>query len=254
MPDTTARAAGADDDNDDDAFNNPIGGATFDRALRVPGVLRVPGLGPASRLLDLGCGRGEMLVRAAERHGAGGVGVDRDADLIAVAREQAAARAPAAALAFHAADAVAFDDAAHGPFDLAACVGASHVFGGFAATVRRLLEAVLPGGYVLVGDVYWRRDPPAEYLAVLGADRADHLDHAATAAAGVAEGLTLVYTAVASEAEWDHFEGRFWARRLRAAFDRGDEAAVAKVRQWQDAYLRWGRETMGFGLYLYRRG
>lgn len=234
--------------DEDDAFNNPLGRVKIDRALRVPP------LDPGSRLLDLGCGRGELLVRAAERHRAGGVGVDQDAGLIEAARRSAAARAPDVDLAFHATDATTFAvaDAAE-RFDLTACVGGSHIFGGFAPTVRRLRGATKPGGHVLVGDVYWRRDPPDEYLEVLGSKRSDHSDHAGTAAAGVGEGLTLVYTAVASEDDWDHFEGRFWSRRLRAASEAGDEPAVARVRAWQDAYLLWGRQTMGFGLYLFRR-
>ena len=30
-------------------------------------------------------------------------------------------------------------------------------------------------------------------------------------------------------------------------------AMVTRIRRWRDAYLRWGRDTLGFGLYLFQK-
>ena len=142
------------------------------------------------------------------------------------------------------------------PFDAAACVGATHIFGGFPGTLLALKRLVRPGGYVLIGDLYWRLDPSDEYLAILGDARENHFSHRDNVMAGVEEGLTPLYTAVSSEDDWDHFEGRFWARRLRAEPGTTPDAKLAEKRQramkWLDAYLRWGRDTLGFGLYLFQ--
>jgi hypothetical protein len=74
--------------------------------------------------------------------------------------------------------------------------------------------------------------------------------------AGIEEGLTPLYTALSSEDDWDHFEGRFWARRLRAEPGKSPDAKLLEKRQralrWLDAYLSWGRDTLGFGLYLFQ--
>ena len=74
--------------------------------------------------------------------------------------------------------------------------------------------------------------------------------------AGVEQGLTPLYTAVSGEDEWDHFEGRFWCSRLRAEVGTAPDAKRVEKRQralrWQDAYLRWGRDTLGFALYLFQ--
>jgi SAM-dependent methyltransferase len=55
-------------------------------------MLRLAGVGPADVVYDLGCGDGRIVIRAAQKHGARGVGVDVDGRLVAEA-QAAAARA-----------------------------------------------------------------------------------------------------------------------------------------------------------------
>ena len=57
--------------------------------------------------------------------------------------------------------------------------------------------------------------------------------------------------------EWDEYEWRY-ARPVETFVaenpDGPDaEEMLRKIRTWRDAYLRWGRDTLGFGLYLLRR-
>jgi SAM-dependent methyltransferase len=54
---------------------------------RVDEALRLAGLSPGERLLDLGCGDGRVLLRAAEAYGAEVIGVELDPRLAATARE-----------------------------------------------------------------------------------------------------------------------------------------------------------------------
>jgi SAM-dependent methyltransferase len=58
---------------------------------RVDDALRLAGLRPGERLLDLGCGDGRVLLRAAEAYGATVMGVELDPDLAATARQRLAA-------------------------------------------------------------------------------------------------------------------------------------------------------------------
>ena len=62
----------------------PFWAATSDE--RIDEALRLAGLRPGERLLDLGCGDGRVLLRAAEDFGAEVVGVELDPDLAATAR------------------------------------------------------------------------------------------------------------------------------------------------------------------------
>jgi SAM-dependent methyltransferase len=60
---------------------------------RVDEALRLAGLRPGERLLDLGCGDGRVLLRAAEAYGARVSGVELGAGLAATARQRLAAAA-----------------------------------------------------------------------------------------------------------------------------------------------------------------
>src|SRR5690606_8330261 len=49
--------------------------------------------------------------------------------------------------------------------DLAACLGATWIGGGFAGTIELLAKSLLPGGIILIGEPYWRQVPPTEDVA-----------------------------------------------------------------------------------------
>ena len=104
---------------------NPIGAARFE------GFCRRLNLARGARVLDIGCGKGEFLVRLAKLYGVSGVGVDKSPYCVRAARATTARRTPHAALEF-----VEMDGAAYRPrgaVDVAMCVGASWIFGGTAA-------------------------------------------------------------------------------------------------------------------------
>ena len=116
---------------------NPIPPAKLDE------VLDLLGLAPGARVIDLGCGKGELLRRLAARYEIRAVGVDRSPSLL----EEARRRAPAG-VTYIVADLTAFSSGA--PFDLAASLGAS--IDGFRATLGRLAGHLRPGGFALLGE------------------------------------------------------------------------------------------------------
>ena len=234
----------------DHVYCNPIGVEKIDR------VLPLLDLSVGARVLDVGCGKGELLVRIAERFGAAGVGVDPNAEFLAEARTRAAARAPHANLEFLETE---FAGYATGPdsFDAAVCIGASHACGGYRPTLRALRRLVKPGGHVLVGEGYWRGEPAVAYLRALEATREEFTDHAGNVTAGIDEGLLPMYAAASSQDEWDHYEGlyaRAIERYVQAHPEDPDAPAMTRrIRDWRRNYLEHGRDTLGFGLYLFAK-
>jgi SAM-dependent methyltransferase len=228
---------------------NPLSLAKLDELV---GLLAVPA---GARVLDIACGKGELLLRLVERSGAHGVGVDRSPHAVRDARALAAARVPDAAVTFLEDDGAAYA-AAPGTVDLAMCVGASWVFGGHRGTLRALARWVRPGGQVLVGEPYWRQLPEPAYLAASGLAADSFATHAENVAIGLEEGLTPLYTLVSNEDDWDRYEALQWRAAERYATAHPEDPDVpdllAQERHARDTYLRWGRTTLGWALYLFR--
>jgi ubiquinone/menaquinone biosynthesis C-methylase UbiE len=208
----------------------------------------------SSRLLDVGCGKAELLLRAAERYSSVGVGVDPNAEFLRAARVSAEVRGLAERMQWHEARAadLVLEPAS---FDLALCVGSSHAFGNFAQALAALSALVRPGGQILIADPYWRQKPAADYLGFLGASETDHLTHAGNEAAGLAIELVPLYSRVSNADEWDHYEGLFCRAVERFVRDHPKDpdaqAFRERIRAWRESYRQWGRDTLGFGFYLF---
>jgi SAM-dependent methyltransferase len=208
-----------------------------------------------ARVLDIACGKAELLLRLAERYGIRGDGVDLSPYCVRDARLQAQARVPDAALSFHEQDGAAFD-ASQGTYDLAMCIGASWTFGGHRGTLQALARVVRPGGLVAAGEPFWRTTPDPEYLAASGLTAGDFATHAGNVAAGVEEGLVPLYTLVSNDDDWDRYEALHWRAAERYAVEHPDDPDAEEILRLQhvarDAYLRWGRDTLGWAIYLFR--
>jgi SAM-dependent methyltransferase len=222
---------------------------------RVDELVGLLDLAPGSRAWEAACGKGELLIRLAERYRAGGVGIDTSPYELRVARERAAARVPAADLVLIEGDAAAHP-AEPGAADIAACLGASWIWGGHRGTLRALRAAVRPGGLVVVGEPYWKQEPDSAYLAAAGLEPAMFSSLHGNAEIGAEEGLTLLYVMVSGDADWDRYEMLQLRAAERYAVAHPDDPDVLelleRVRAGVDAYLRWGRATLGWAIYLFR--
>lgn len=236
-------------------FNSPL---SADKADRLVALLD---LTKDDRVLDVGCGKGELLIRILEATRASGLGIDNNHEVIAAAKQNAAARLDHARYEFRCAD-VCAEHFAPESFALAVCVGATHAFANgeaaYLESLKQLARLVRPGGLALIGEGYWKQSPAAEYLQFLGDPTGVYRDHATNIHTATQHGFTVLYAGVSNDDEWDEFE---WSHQIdaerAAAREPGNPEIAARLRRrraWCDAYLRWGRSTMGFGFYLLQRG
>jgi SAM-dependent methyltransferase len=212
-------------------------------------VIELLALERGARVIDLGCGKGELLRRLGTRYEIRAVGVDRSPTLL----EEARRRAPGG-VTYVVADLTAFSSGA--PFDLAAALGAS--VGGFRATLERLAGHLRPGGLALLGEGYWRREPDGAYLEALGATGDEMTDYAGLMAAAAEVGLDARYAITASPDDFDRYEWRWSLNGERYAAANPDEPGVDDFLAWiRNGRRRFvelgGRETLGFGLFLFER-
>ncbi len=221
-------------------------------------------LPPGPRILEIASGKGELLLRIAEHydkrdshgHGLDAVAVDISPYCIAELREKHHSRAPRARLELLEMDGADYR-AEPESFDLAMCVGASWTFGGAQATVRYLAAATRRGGKVLVGEPFWNTEPAPEYLEHSGLTRDEFGSHESNVEAGVAAGLVPWLALVSSGDEWDRYETLQWRAAARYAQRHPEDPdvpeIVERVERSRHEYLRWGRTTLGWSLYLFAK-
>jgi SAM-dependent methyltransferase len=233
------------------AFQNPLDEGGVDALVD-----RLP-LARGGRVVDLGCGKAELVLRILERHEVSAVGVDLSPYFLAEARQEAAQRVPEAHLELRREDA-ARAELAPESFDLAIAVGAGGIWERHGDALHALARLVGPGGHVLLGDGYWRREPSAAYLEALGAERDELADYDGLVAAARDEGLDLLEALESTEADWERYERRWAANGERWAAEHPDHPGRGELLAWiRNGRARFerlgGRETLGFGLFLFRK-
>lgn len=224
-----------------------------DKLARLVGLLR---LRAKARVVDIACGKGEFLIRLAEAYGIRGIGIDISPFCIAEARRQLQVRAAGAEVVFSRMNGADFRPEEPHSLALASCIGASWVFGGHAATLDALSGMVAPAGWVIVGEPYWLQEPPEAYLAASGHTRDVFGTHPGNVEAGELRGLELVHTFVSSKDDWDTYEGLQWYATAEYARCHPDDPdlpeLVERVAKAKAVYLRWGRDTVGWAMYVFR--
>jgi hypothetical protein len=180
-------------------------------------------------------------------------GIEIAPEFHAVAVERAAAAGLEERLAFDFGDGSAVSVEPE-TYDAALCLGASFVYGSLADTVDALAPTVRPGGYVAVGEPYWRRLPlPEEY---------EDRDGGWTTLEGTVvvfetSGLPVVSVIASSEDDWDRYETLHWhtvERWLEANPEDPDARDIrSRHERYKRTYLRYGRDYLGWAILVGRK-
>jgi SAM-dependent methyltransferase len=200
------------------------------------------------RVLDVACGRAGPAIVLAETLGCRIIGVEKAREFAAVARERVAEAKLGDLVEIIQRDAKDFPLEPES-FDAAICLGASFIWDGLPGTLSALEPAVRPGGYVVVGEPFWRRWPLP--------DDPDHMGYTnlvGTARRFQAAGIALVGLIAASEDDWDAYESLHWrALEEWLAVNPADPEADELRRQheqFRDAYLSVEREQLGWAVFI----
>ncbi|AEI41758.1 SAM-dependent methyltransferase [Paenibacillus mucilaginosus] len=234
-------------------FYNPLSEPKLAR------MLERMGLQTGAHVLDVGAGQGELALRTIERFGVKVTALELSEEITELGRTRAKGRAADGSLNYRVGDAQeAVMTIPEGSFDAALCVGSSHALGGRDAALRELLRLLKPGGMLLLGEGYWKMKPAAAYLEALGgAEESELTSHAGNVSAGEEAGFHPVWAAVTSEDEWDEYEWLYAKSIEDYALERPDDpdvpAMLERSRRWRSTYMTWGRDTLGFGMYLFRK-
>lgn len=219
-------------------WNSPLSAARADRLL--DGL----DLSSAHRILDLGCGWGELLLRGLGRApGLTGEGIDVNEGNLARGRTSAKQRGLAERATLLDCDVTRYQ----GKGDRLICIGASHAWGGTDACLRALRNHVEPNGMLLFGDGFWAR-PASKTLIEIFGELALSVDDLIGRA--VASGWRSVGTEIADGDEWDEFENN-WNRALETLLQRDPDQPLAAelgrfLAERKDQYHNGYRDVLGF--------
>ena len=229
---------------------NPFGLA---KLIRVGHVAR---LRKGMCVLDLACGKGEMLCQWVRRFGVTGVGVDLSKVFLETARSRAGELGVEDGVQFIEGDAGKYE-IPPSSYDVISCIGATWIRGDLDGTLRFMRPGLKEKGLLMVGEPFWRQVPlPEEYKRMLTEDdlRMNFRDLASTLRRIEDNGMEPIGMILASEDDWDRYETAHWRNVEQWANTNSEDPDArefqATMRREREIYLRWGRTYMGWGVFI----
>lgn len=218
-----------------------------EKVIKVGEILR---LHPESRVIDFGCGYGELLALWGENFGISGLGVD----IREHACQRARLRIIKAGLDEHievvCADGAEYHFQEHS-YDVAVCTGASFIWGDFEKALMAMSRAVRDEGKIVIGEPYWLRDEIAPaYRHQLDDIYSEYelLGQIRNA------GLELEYLVRASHDDWDRYEAENWHGLVQWLEENPGhperESVIKHLRESQEEYLQFGRQYLGWEIFV----
>jgi SAM-dependent methyltransferase len=214
-------------------------------------------LRPGTTFLDLASGSGEMLCTWARDHGIAGTGVDISTAFVRSANERAVELGVTDLVRFEHGDAAGY--VAAEPVDVAACIGATWIGDGIAGTIDLLDRSLRPGGMLLVGEPYWRQDPPdkATVEGCHATSREDYRNLPGLVAFFAEHGWDLVEMVLADEDSWDRYVASQWLNTRTWLDANPDDELAAEMRADLDQstlrHVRYQRPYLGWGVFALMR-
>jgi SAM-dependent methyltransferase len=204
-----------------------------------------------SRVLDIACGKGGPALILAATYRCRVQGVEIRPAFAEAARARAATNGLESLIEVQTADASLLQFEAEA-WDAALCIGASFIWGTIADAAASLVPLVRAGGFVAIGEPFWRQWPLPE-----GIDEEDFVNLDATVERFEQAGLAPSGIIAASEDDWDHYESLHWNATGEWLAEHPEHPDANDIRsqhnRYRSEYFRFKRALLGWAIFVGRK-
>jgi SAM-dependent methyltransferase len=204
-------------------------------------------LTPETRVLDVACGQAGPAIVLARAYGCRITGIEIRVRFAEEGRRRVAAAGLDGLVEITTGDAskTTFDPES---VEAALCLGAAFVWGTIADAAAALRPAVRPGGFVAIGEPFWRRWPLPDDV-----DPEGYVPLPETAARLEGEGFAPTGLIAASEDDWDRYESLHWRAIEEWLAGQPDEELRSRLRQRRARHLGSRRSLLGWAIFVGRK-
>jgi cyclopropane fatty-acyl-phospholipid synthase-like methyltransferase len=233
------------------SFYNPVNPAKIDK------IIELLSLKDNDKVIDIGAGKGEILLRIIEKYRSNCVAIEQYGDFAEQLKVNSKNRGFLNNIEIINEDAKLAIKTLNQQFNVGICIGSSHALGGYRQTIETLTNIVVKGGYIVLGEIYWRKKPDEEYLKFLGGDEKAVLSHSENIFTAEEYGLIPLWSSVSNEDDWDSYEWLYSKSIEDYCYNIPEDPdfpeMLDRIRSWREMYLKYGRDTLGFGINLFRK-
>jgi len=203
-------------------------------------------------IVDIGCGNGLFISTLASRYGITGYAVDSDPGCCERATEQIRRAGSTDAIQVVCADATTWQLPYGVVPDIICALGVSHIWNGTLPTLEALILRASEKTSIILGDRYWRHGiVPHEYAS----QWADVQSEYAISRYAREQGYFLSRIERSTEQDWDMYESAIWQECCHWIKNHPDHPDTDDIYEYycniQDEYMAYGREHMGWALFLF---
>jgi SAM-dependent methyltransferase len=213
------------------------------------------GLGPSSRVFDVGSGNGWSALLLAREWNCHCTQVDVSERWTAQARALFAEHGLSDRCEIHCMDAQHFYPG-QAEYDLVLCLGTAPLYGGFGDALKVFARAVRPDGYVIIGEPSARLPLPKRYAQYLEMLQWEVHGERQLMRTIDDSGFELLWNLRSTKYEWDRYMSMQWKAVSDHARAHPDDEQAQEFLDWvrdeQEVYLRYQRHWVEWNVMLLR--
>ncbi|ERJ11948.1 SAM-dependent methyltransferase [Haloplasma contractile] len=210
------------------------------------------GLNEQKAVLDLACGFGEILAIWGTKFGVTGTGVE----IREYACEKARKRLEELNLNNLAIECQnASNYTTKSKYDIVSVIGASFIYNGFQNSIKNMKAMMKEDGKLVIGEPYLIKEPMNQDVKQFIEDEGV-LNEFELLEIIRNEGFELEYMVRSSQDEWDYYESQNWIGLNKWLVENPChpdwDTVKNHLRESQDNYFKYGREYIGWAVYVLR--